>query len=55
VASGSISPEASSASPTVKVRAAVITIGMIIATAVTRTAAPTVAFGLNRMIRKAPS
>ncbi len=54
-ASWSNSPSAPIPVPTVKVRTVLIAIGMSIATAVTSTAEPTVAFGLNRMIRNAPS
>ena len=41
--------------PTVKVNSAVSAIGIAITTDETRTAAPTVALGLNRMIRNAAS
>ncbi len=49
------SPVASNVAPMVQVRIAVTTTGIIIVIEATSTAEPTVALGLNRMIRNAPS
>jgi hypothetical protein len=50
-----VKPSSESVMPTVNVAIAVTTTGIIMVTAATSTAEPTVAFGLNRMIRKAAS